>query len=388
MWVESQMLEQTEKTKDRDPELVKALAEVEALRMENRRLQSQFDQMLDLSEGLVVLSENSLFPTAVFDDNHKLKHLNTRFREEFGYEPQDLLDRAAWQKRLYPDEKYRAKLLNRIKEWEMAHSVGHYHDEVSMMSKDGTAREVVSNVFALPGGWHYISIQDVTSRKRSEDYIRQSEARFKAAFDSAPNGMALVSPERRFLAVNRQLRSLLGYRPHEMIGRSFNEFTLPEDRQGGRERYQRMVSGQEMSNSAEKRYLHKDGRVIWVLVSNALIKDQYGKPLHMVAHFMDLTQRKKAEAESLERERLTVAIQTAGASCHELNQPLQVALAQTEVALMGLAGDAVLRRRLEGIVDQINRIGHITRRLQNLTQYRTKTYLGDTKILDLDKSSK
>ena len=128
--------------------------------------------------------------------------------------------------------------------------------------------------------------------------------------------------------------------------------------------------------------------MVWMLVSNALIKDKTGRPLHVVAHFMDLTERKQAEAESIERERLTAAIETAGASCHELNQPLQVALAQTEVALMGLSEDSSLRQRIEGVMEQINRISSITRRLQNLTRYKTKTYLGDTKILDLEESSR
>ena len=381
--------EQTDKNHhDKEMELADILSELDGLRRENRELRHRIDNMMDTGESLVILAENSVFPTAVFDGDHKLRHLNSKFTEEFGYAPEDMPDRLTWRTKLFPREKDRKVILHNVAEWEKRHTVGHRHHEISITCKDGGAREAVINVFVLPGAWLFVFVQDVTSRKRSEDYIRQSEARFKASFDSAPNGMALISPERRFLAVNRQLCIMLGHKPHEMLGKSFNAFTHPEDRQGGRERYQRMLGGLENSNSAEKRYLRKDGSVIWMLVSNSVIKDKAGKLLHVVAHFMDLTERKKAEAESLERERLAVAIQTAGASCHELNQPLQVALAQTEVALMSLGEETHLRQRIEGIMDQINRIGSITKRLQNLTQYRTKTYLGDTKILDLDESSK
>ena len=336
----SQTPEKSADKKKSERNLAETRAELEKLRVENLRLRRRIDKMQDIGEALVVLSDNSSFPTAVFDDKQKVRHLNSKFREEFGYEPEDLPDRATWRKLLIPDEQNRKQLMQRVKEWEKKRSVGHRQHEISIVSKDGAKREVLLNVFVLPRGWIFVSMQDVTSKKRSEDYIRQSEARFKASFDSAPNGMALISPGRRLLAVNNQLCAMLGYKAHEMIGKSFNAFTHPEDRPGGRERYRRMVEGLESSNMAEKRYLHKDGSVVWVLVSNALIRDNSGKPLHFVAHFMDLTQRKKADAESLERERLAVAIETAGASCHELNQPLQVALAQTEVALMSLGEDA------------------------------------------------
>ena len=247
------MPDQIKKTEDKDLKLADALAELDQLREENRKLRRDIEGVLDIGEGLEVLSENSSFPTAVFDGNDKLRSLNSRFTEEFGYEPADVPDRETWRRRLFPDDAYREKMLKSIRDWERKHSVGHRHHEVRIACKDGAARDLVVNVFALPRGWHYIAVQDVTSRKRSEDYIRQSEARFKASFDSAPNGMALISPERRFLAVNHQLCTMLGYRAYEMIGKSFNTFTHPEDIEGGRERYRKMLHGLETANSAEKK---------------------------------------------------------------------------------------------------------------------------------------
>ncbi|MCB2186191.1 MAG: PAS domain S-box protein [Deltaproteobacteria bacterium] len=133
-------------------------------------------------------------------------------------------------------------------------------------------------------------------RLRGEsDRRRQSQEEFRAAFDSAPIGMLLVATDRRILRVNKTLEDLLGYREDELVGRSFNDFTHPDDRGGGRSRFGRILSGAEQRNSAEKRYLHKSGQVVWVLASNSLVRDENGQPLHFVCHLQNITERKEAE---------------------------------------------------------------------------------------------
>ncbi|MCF8064348.1 MAG: transporter substrate-binding domain-containing protein [Desulfarculaceae bacterium] len=132
-------------------------------------------------------------------------------------------------------------------------------------------------------------------RRRGEAALRESEAKFRAAFDSAPEGMALVDDQRRFLRVNRRLCEMLGYSKDELIGKSFNKFTHPDDRQAGRDRWRKLLAGDVSINQVEKRYLNKNGDIVWVMVSNAAIRDEHGNVQYILSHIYDITQRKNAE---------------------------------------------------------------------------------------------
>ncbi len=144
--------------------------------------------------------------------------------------------------------------------------------------------------------------RDISDMKHiAEQYLR-SVREFRAAFDNAPAGMALVSANGRFVKVNGFLCQMLGYGENELLGRSFEEFTHPDDRGGGQARLQRILSGRESYNRAEKRYVNKNGKAVWVLVSNSLVKDEQGNPLHFVCHLYKITERKAAEEALAERE--------------------------------------------------------------------------------------
>jgi len=100
----------------------------------------------------------------------------------------------------------------------------------------------------------------------------------------------------------------------------------------------------------------------------------------------DLTEIKKAEEEKLHKEKLVGALEMAGAVCHEINQPLQVILGQTEILKIESEYHNPLRKNLEIIAAQIAKMAKITRKLMNITKYETKPYL-EGKIIDIDKSS-
>jgi len=138
-------------------------------------------------------------------------------------------------------------------------------------------------------------IKNEEVRRKGELALRASEAQFRAAFDSAPEGMALVDDQRRIMRVNRRLCKVLGYSEEELIGESFNKFTHPDDRQAGRDRWQELLTGDVSTNQAEKRYLTKNGDIVWVMISNAAIRDEHGNVQYILSHIYDMTKRKKAE---------------------------------------------------------------------------------------------
>ncbi len=137
--------------------------------------------------------------------------------------------------------------------------------------------------------------RDVTDRKLAEEALRESEQRFKGAFQSSPIGMALVSPDGTWLQVNSRVSSIVGYSQDELMTRTFQEITHPDDLAIDLRYVRQMLSGEIETYSLEKRYIHKEGRIVQVLLTVALVKDRVGAPLYFISQIEDITERKQAE---------------------------------------------------------------------------------------------
>jgi PAS domain S-box-containing protein len=119
-------------------------------------------------------------------------------------------------------------------------------------------------------------------RKRAEQALGESEERFRNAFDYAPIGMALVATDGRFLQVNRSLCELLGYSEQELLGADFQSLTHPDDLDANLAYMRRIMVGEINSFQMEKRYIHKRGHTVWVLLSVSLLRDGDGQPLYFI----------------------------------------------------------------------------------------------------------
>jgi diguanylate cyclase (GGDEF)-like protein/PAS domain S-box-containing protein len=138
-------------------------------------------------------------------------------------------------------------------------------------------------------------LRDVTARKEAEEALEESEQRFGSAFRDASIGMALVGTDGRFMQVNRSLCRIVGYSEEELLEKTFQEITHPDDLRADVEQVRRMLAGEIETYQMEKRYLHKDGNVVWVLLSVSLVHDEEGEPLYFISQIQDVTERKLAE---------------------------------------------------------------------------------------------
>jgi two-component system, cell cycle sensor histidine kinase and response regulator CckA len=137
--------------------------------------------------------------------------------------------------------------------------------------------------------------------------LRASEERFRNAVHYSAIGMALVAPDGRWLEVNPALCRIVGYTREELLAGTFQDITHPEDLEADMKFVRQMLAGELETYQMEKRYFHKDGRVVWVLLSVSLVRDAAGQPLHFIAQIQDLTERKQVDAalrESEERHRM------------------------------------------------------------------------------------
>ena len=118
---------------------------------------------------------------------------------------------------------------------------------------------------------------------------------FQNAFDHAAIGMALVAPDGRFLRINRSVAQLTGYTEPELLKLRFQDITHPDDVDLDVENAEKMLCGESSTYQMEKRYIHKGGSVVWVLLSVSLVCDAGGKPLFFISQIQDITARKEAE---------------------------------------------------------------------------------------------
>ncbi len=137
--------------------------------------------------------------------------------------------------------------------------------------------------------------RDLHERRRIDAALRESEERFRNAFVNAGTGMLLTALDGRFMQVNRVFADMLGYGQEELVGKSFNDVTHPDDVGLSLDALRRLVSGEEVSAHFEKRYLHRDGHTVRVYLSSTLIRNERSEPLYFIVQVQDITRRHDAE---------------------------------------------------------------------------------------------
>lgn len=225
---------------------------------------------------------------------------STRWKEMLGYKDGEIGNKSCeWKKRIHPDD------LERVMQCYQDHvtrKTPFYATEHRLLCKDGTYKWILTRGQALwdevgnPSrltGFH----TDISDRKLAEEALRQSEERFRSAFDYAAIGMALLATDGKFLKVNQSVCEILGYSHPELRSKFFQELTYPEDLDLNLQYVAQILAGEIRSFQIEKRYFHKLGHTVWTHLSVSLVRDDQNQPLYFIAQIQDITVRKQAEAE-------------------------------------------------------------------------------------------
>jgi PAS domain S-box-containing protein len=134
----------------------------------------------------------------------------------------------------------------------------------------------------------------VDEQKRIESELRQSEARFRAMFDSAAVGVAVMTLDRHIVQINQTAARLTGYTSEEIGQFDPSMLAVEEDRYLDRDLFQELVDGKRSQYTTEKRYIRKDGTIFWGRVNFAAVADAEGKPLYTIGMIEDITDEKRA----------------------------------------------------------------------------------------------
>ncbi len=190
---------------------------------------------------------------------------------------------------------------------------------------------------------NFVGVQnDITERRRIEEVLRESEERFRATFEHAAVGAAQVGIDGRWLRVNPRLCEIVGYSQEELLARTFQDITHPDDLEEDLGRLRTMLAGELRTFTTEKRYIKKDGFEVWVNLTVSLVRDPSGEPGYFISVVEDISERKKAEEE---RDLLLVREQLARA---------EAVAARRRLALLAAAGPTLsasldYEETLEGI---------------------------------------
>jgi PAS domain S-box-containing protein len=196
--------------------------------------------------------------------------------------------------------------------------------------------------------------------------FQASQARLRAIFDNAAIGIALADAEGRILESNPALQAMLGYKADELCGMVFTDFTHPEDVAADLDLYRELVAGRREKYSLDKRYICKEGQVIWARLTVSLVRASEGEVLFAIGMVEDITEQKKLRDALLNAEKLAIAGQLGASLAHEINNPLQSVIGCLGLADKNLADGVDVSRYLEVARQELRRAAGIVTQFRDL----------------------
>ena len=145
--------------------------------------------------------------------------------------------------------------------------------------------------------------EDITERKHADALLQESEAKFRSTFEQAAVGIAHVATDGQWLRVNQKLCDIVGYTREELLQKTYQEITHPDDLHQDLDSVEQILTEAIQTNSFEKRYLRQDGASIWINLTVSLVRDSLGEPNYFICVIEEIGDRKQAQEALKESER-------------------------------------------------------------------------------------
>ncbi|WP_185806911.1 PAS domain S-box protein [Bacillus sp. HMF5848] len=261
--------------------------------------QKQAEEALkDSEERFRLLTENL---TDIISKHHidgTFTFVSKAVKHVLGYRPEMLMGTQSYEL-IHPDDKHKIQTSHKkilvtddvsTPTYRMKHANGHY------IWVETTTKSLFHPLTGQPE--EIISVtRDVTQRKEYEQAIKENEKRFRAIFDHAGIGIALVSMDGFVINSNRALVQLLGYEKKELEYLSFRDVTHPDDCETDLSLFRKLALQEIESYQIEKRYIRKDGAIIWARLTVSIVHDENNQPEYAIGMIEDISTQKRIKEE-------------------------------------------------------------------------------------------
>jgi two-component system cell cycle sensor histidine kinase/response regulator CckA len=221
---------------------------------------------------------------------------------------------------------------------------------------------------------------DISEQKRKEEMLQKSESKFRTIFERVAVGIALVSIDGQLVESNPALQEMLGHREEDLRNRVFNEFIHPEDAAIDVDLDQELIAGKRDHYQIEKRFIRKDGGVVWCQLNVSLVRGGQEERPFTICMVEDITERKRLETQFFQSQKMETIGRLAGGIAHDFNNLLTVIKGYTQLSLNHIREGDPCRENIEEIKGAAERAAELTNQLLTFSRRQ----ILDMKVLDLN----
>jgi PAS domain S-box-containing protein len=364
-----------------------SLESIEDLKLQIAAREKAEAAVRQLASGLEAkirrLVDANIIGICVWNLEGEIIEANEAFLQMVGYSREDLLTgRVRWRD-LTPAE-WRDRDERAVAELKATGTAQPFQKEYFRKDRSRVPVLLGAAMFEGSGNEGVAFVLDLSEQKRAEEALRASEERWSKLAENSSAGIALIAPDGRFIAANLALQKMLGYTEDELQGRTASDITHAEDRAATEAHIAEANEGQRRVRRVEKRYLRKDGGVMWADVSTVFVPASGSNSAFFSAVIVDRTERKQAEEELHQKEvslreaqtalahisRVTTMGELTASIAHEINQPLAAVVNNAGACLRWLAAQNLEEARQSAslVIADGHRAGEIIGRIRALAK--------------------
>jgi PAS domain S-box-containing protein len=364
-----------------------SLESIEGLKLQIAAREKAEAAVRQLASGLEAkirrLVDANIIGICVWNLEGEIIEANEAFLQMVGYSREDLLTgRVRWRD-LTPAE-WRDRDERAVAELKATGTAQPFQKEYFRKDRSRVPVLLGAAMFEGSGNEGVAFVLDLSEQKRAEEALRASEERWSKLAENSSAGIALIAPDGRFIAANLALQKMLGYTEDELQGRTASDITHAEDRAATEAHIAEANEGQRRVRRVEKRYLRKDGGVMWADVSTVFVPASGSNSAFFSAVIVDRTERKQAEEELHQKEvslreaqtalahisRVTTMGELTASIAHEINQPLAAVVNNAGACLRWLAAQNLEEARQSAslVIADGHRAGEIIGRIRALAK--------------------
>lgn len=266
---------------------LRLLENLQAEVVERKRAEEELVRFFNLVPDLVCIVSDG-----------KFKKINKAWEDTLGFSEQEILNKPLLDQ-IHPED--RESTIHEINRQLAGFATFNFVNRY--ICKDGNYKSLEWMATpAVEGSLLFAAARDVTERLRAETALSQSRKEFQNYFENSATGMAVSSVDKKWIKVNQKLCQMLGYTKDELIGMKWEDISYPEDLEQNLDLFQQAVNGKIDKYEMDKRFIRKDGSVLYITLSVVCERNEDSTLHHLLSSSIDITERKIAEKSLKESE--------------------------------------------------------------------------------------